>query len=248
MAGFSARSSAAIDLSLVPYPAVTLIFGLGGQIDVEAPTLEAVHGSVVVGIGATGVRGRARAVECLQVRLAAPLAYAVFGGPTGLPGAVTTLDTLIGHRGTVLEECLRTAVTWDERFAMAQAELTRRWQDSRHTADPEIMFAWRRLRAARGRQRVDALANEFGWSRQRLWSRFRAQIGLTPKRAAQLIRFDWAAHRLAAGRSPGDVAAECGYADQSHLHRDTRSFAELTPMSLATAPWLAVDEVAWPSR
>ena len=41
--------------------------------------------------------------------------------------------------------------------------------------------------ASRGRVRVERLAAEVGWSRKRLWSRFRSQIGLTPKRSAQLI-------------------------------------------------------------
>jgi AraC-like DNA-binding protein len=48
-----------------------------------------------------------------------------------------------------------------------------------------------------------------GWSRKRLWSRFRSQVGLTPKRADQLIRFDHAVHLLAAGHSPA-AAAESG--------------------------------------
>lgn len=86
------------------------------------------------------------------------------------------------------------------------------------------------------------------WSRKRLWSRFRAQIGLTPKRAATLVRFDHVAHRLAAGHSVALVAAESGFADQSHLCRDVLAFTGLTPTAVATAPWLAVDHVAWPAR
>lgn len=44
--------------------------------------------------------------------------------------------------------------------------------------------------ASRGRVRVDDLAAEVGCSRKRLWSRFRSQVGLSPKRAAMLVRFD----------------------------------------------------------
>jgi AraC-like DNA-binding protein len=62
---------------------------------------------------------------------------------------------------------------------------------------------------------------------------------------AQLIRFDHAAHRLAAGHSAALVAAESGYTDQSHLHRDVRTFAGVTPRAVATAPWLSVDDIAW---
>jgi methylphosphotriester-DNA--protein-cysteine methyltransferase len=78
-----------------------------------------------------------------------------------------------------------------------------------------------------------------------LWSRFGSQIGLTPKRASQLVRFDYVAHRLAAGHSAALVAADSGYVDQSHLHRDVMAFAGVTPTAVAVAPWLAVDPVAW---
>src|SRR5262245_61304834 len=99
---------------------------------------------------------------------------------------------------------------------------------------------------SRGQVRVERLAAETGWSRKRLWSRFRSQVGLTPKRAAQLVRFDYAAHRLAAGHRAALVAAEAGYVDQSHLHRDTMAFAGVPPTAVALAPWLGVDDIAWP--
>jgi AraC-like DNA-binding protein len=94
---------------------------------------------------------------------------------------------------------------------------------------------------------VDRLADEVGWSRKRLSARFRSQLGITPKRAARLVRFDHAAHLLAVGRNAADVAAESGYVDQPHLHREVKSFTGLTPTAVAVAPWLAIDEVAWPA-
>ena len=117
--------------------------------------------------------------------------------------------------------------------------------DAGRAVDPEVAFAWDQIEAGRGQVRVDRLAAEAGWSRKRLWSRFRSQVGITPKRAAQLVRFDHAAHRLAAGHSPSRVAAEGGYVDQSHLHREVMAFAGVTPAAVAVAPWLAVDDVAW---
>ena len=111
--------------------------------------------------------------------------------------------------------------------------------------DPEVAWAWDRITISQGRVRVEELAAEVGWSRKRLWSRFGSQIGLPPKRAARLVRFDHAAHRLAAGERAARVAAEGGYADQSHLHRDVVAFTGVTPATAAGGPWLAVDDLAW---
>lgn len=54
--------------------------------------------------------------------------------------------------------------------------------------------------------------------------------------------------RLEAGHSIARVAVESGYVDQSHLHRDVMAFTGMTPTAVAVAPWLAVDDIAWPTR
>lgn len=70
---------------------------------------------------------------------------------------------------------------------------------------------------------------------------------MPPKRAAKLVRFDNAAHRLVAGESAALVAADGGYFDQSHLYRDVMTFTGATPATVADEPFLTVDDVAWPS-
>jgi hypothetical protein len=50
-----------------------------------------------------------------------------------------------------------------------------------------------------------------------------------------------------AGQSAALVAADTGYADQSHLHHDVMAFAGMTLTAIAVTTWLAVDPVAWPS-
>ncbi|WP_311044717.1 helix-turn-helix domain-containing protein [Streptomyces sp. ID38640] len=81
-----------------------------------------------------------------------------------------------------------------------------------------------------------------------MWSRFGSQIGLTPKRAAMLVRFDHAIHLLVRGYTPARVASDGGYADQSHLHHDVRTFTRTTPTAAANEPWLAADARAWPAH
>jgi len=190
------------------------------------------------------VRVRGRDIECLQIRLSPVVAHAVLGGCSELGGTMLALDELWGREAVRVRERLGDAGSWDQRFAIAEAALGRRLEAGR-AVDPEVAFAWEQMVTSRGQVRVERLAAETGWSRKRLWSRFRSQVGIRPKRAAQLVRFDHAAHRLAAGHDAALVAADGGYVDQSHLHRDVMAFAGVTPAAVAVAPWLAVDGIAW---
>lgn len=248
MAGFRARGGEPIDLRAVPYPAVTLAFDLAGGLVVAGEEDRGeVAGSVVAGMPANGSRGVGNVVECLQVRISPVVAHAVLGDCPDLTSAVVPLDAVWGRDAERLVDRLHADDDWGSRFAAVQDALASRLE-RRTPADPEVTFAWRKLLATRGQARVDQLAADVEWSRKRLWSRFRRQVGMSPKRAARLIRFDHAAHRLAAGHRPATVAAETGYTDESHLHRDARAFAGMTPTGVAAAPWLSVDDVAWSAR
>jgi AraC-like DNA-binding protein len=245
MAGFSDRATAIVDIQVVPHPAVMVLIDLGDGVLVDDGTGQQLRDSVVVGLAPKGVRGHGgRSFECLQLRLSPILAHSVLDASSGFGGTAVALDDLWGRDAVRTQDQLRATGSWSERFAIMEAALAGRHGAAR-TVDPEIAFAWERMVASRGRIRVERLAADLGWSRKRLWSRFGSQIGITPKRASRLIRFDGAAHRLAAGHSVAVVAAESGYVDQSHLHRDVMAFAGTTPSAVANAPFLAVDDVAW---
>jgi len=244
MAGFRTRTSDVVDLSVVPYPAATVVLDLGGGVVVGDSSGRQHRGSLAAGLAPGPVRAVGRDIECIQVRLSPVLAHAVLGDSAQLGATMVALDDLWGRDAARLHERLRATTSWQRRFAIVEGELARRQYGGQPT-DSEVAFAWTQMVVNRGRVRVEQLASDIGWSRKRLWSRFRSQIGITPKRAGQLIRFDHAAHRLAAGYSAARVAAESGYVDQSHLHRDVMAFAGVTPTVVAVAPWLAVDDVAW---
>jgi len=244
MAGFRARAKDPVDLRVVPYPAVTVVIDLRGGLLVDDVSGQRKRGSLVAGLAPGTVRGHGRDIECLQVRLSPVVAHAVLGASAELGGMVVALEDVWGRDAVRIQEQLRAAGSWEDRFAIAEAALARRLAVGRE-ADPEVAFTWGQMVTDQGRVRVERLAAEAGWSRKRMWSRFRSQIGITPKRAAQLVRFDHAAHRLAAGHSAALVAVESGYVDQSHLHRDAMTFAGITPTAVAVAPWLAVDDIAW---
>ncbi|WP_256673017.1 helix-turn-helix domain-containing protein [Nocardia cyriacigeorgica] len=246
MAGFRYRDVATVDLTMIPHPLVTLLIDLGENGIVYDVLGRPIAGSAIVGLhgGAIRIAG-AGSGDVLQIRLSPVVAAAVLRDTDVIGGAVTPMARLWGNRSAELTERLRSAPSWDDRFALAAAFLRSR-VPGRFDVAPEIAFAWDQAVRTRGLVRIQALAAETGWSRQRLWSRFRAHVGVTPKHAAELVRFDHAAHLLAAGRPPADAAVEAGYADQSHLHRRTKAITDLTPAAVARAPWLAIDDIAWP--
>ncbi|MBF8186222.1 AraC family transcriptional regulator [Nonomuraea sp. K274] len=250
MAGFRVPDLDA--LRMVPHPAVTLLleFGPGSPV-VDCAGGRQQRGSVVAGpgLGSGGaVWARGENVECVQVRLSPVIARAILGAsPADLDGAVVALDDLWGRDASRIRERLGHVSSWQDRFALTDALLARR-HEAGPSVDPEVAWAWDRIVGGRGLVRVDGLAAEVGWSRKRLWSRFRSQLGLPPKRAVKLVRFDHAAHRLVAGEGAARVAADAGYVDQSHLHRDVMAFTGVTPASVAGESFLAVDDLAWPTH
>ncbi|MBG6096933.1 helix-turn-helix domain-containing protein [Nocardioides luteus] len=247
MAGFRYEGTDPIDIAMVAHPAVTLLFDLGDhgwavhdRAGTRAP------GDAAIGLlpGRVSFSGSA-AGECLQVRLSPVLAAQVLD-TSALVGNVTELDDVLGPAARRLGADLRDTTSWEERFALVLRFLGGRL-DTRRTVDPEVAYVWQQIHLRHGRSGVHALAEETGWSRQRLWSRFRAQVGLSPKHAARLVRFDRAARLLAMGVPPAEAAAQAGYADQPHLNREMRSIVNRTPLDVATTPWLAVDQEAWPT-
>ncbi|GIH94282.1 AraC family transcriptional regulator [Planobispora siamensis] len=248
MAGFSYRGDGPLAMRAIPHPAVAVAVESGGRaFDVHAAGRRW-SGSMAVGLLPGAVDVHVQSAECVQIRLSPLVVPAVLGVPSAeLTGTVVALDDLWGRDAERIRERLHHARTWPERFALIHTTLSRRLRADR-VIDPEVAFAWRRIVATRGRVRVGDLAARTGWSRQRLWSRFAAQIGPTPKGAAMLVRFDHAIHRLAGGHAPARVAADGGYADQSHLHRDVRAFTAAPPTASVDEPWLAVDDTAWPAH
>lgn len=92
------------------------------------------------------------------------------------------------------------------------------------------MESWRRIAHSHGDLPVSLVADEVGWSRRHLNGQFRAEFGIGPKEAARVVRFDRARRMIKSGRAPlAEVAAVCGYTDQSHLNRDFKLLTGTNP-------------------
>lgn len=161
---------------------------------------------------------------------------AIFGLPAAeLAHGVHDVADVLGTRGRELVERVRSARAWPERFGVLDEVLGAALRE-RATASAEVHEAWRTLVATDGAIPVHRLAEHVGWSRRHLGERFREAVGVTPKTLGRILRFENSRAVMVGRRFPrlSDVAAECGYTDQSHLTREWRDLAGLTP-----GAWLA---------
>ena len=195
----------------------------------------------------------------LQVALRPFGARALLGLPAGeLADLDVPAEAVLGTVCAELRARALAAPGWPERFAILDEILSRRLAEAAAAATrtatagtpPEVRFAWRQLLHTGGTARISDLAAETGWSGRHLTSRFRTEIGLTPKAAARVIRFDRARHLLItkapdSGYRLADLAATCGYFDQAHLAREFRALAGCPPSQWITEEFRNIQAGAW---
>jgi AraC-like DNA-binding protein len=176
----------------------------------------------------------------IQLAVSALASRALLGVPASELVSIDVEGTEVyGGLAIQIQERIRSAASWPERFAVLDevmsAKLAAAEHDRHHEVSAEVRFAWERLLASGGTITVSALAAETGWSPRHLRARFAAEIGLSPKAAARVVRFDRTRRllqRRAASGRPLDLAAlaaSCGYYDQAHLDGEFRSLAGSAP-------------------
>jgi AraC-like DNA-binding protein len=121
-----------------------------------------------------------------------------------------------------------------ERVALFQSLLLRRLERSR--ADTQMLHLQSVIERTRGNIRIEDLARHAGLSLRQLQRRFQVATGVSPKVLCRLVRLQKV---LELARNPaatlGRVAAQAGYADQSHLTREFNELAGLTPRQYFSA-------------
>jgi AraC-like DNA-binding protein len=215
----------------VPFPGVPLILNLGSPWGIDGPESGRQRlDSFVGGLSAApSVVHAAATWACIELRLTPLGARRVLGWPMDelANRAVPLGDVLAG--ADELTSRLRETESWAERFDLVERLLERRLADSEPPL-PAVEWSWERLRATGGRAAIGQIAAELGWSHRRLIARFREHVGVAPKTAARVLRFDRAVTALRGSPERlAEVAFECGYFDQAHLNRDFRELAGTTP-------------------
>jgi AraC-like DNA-binding protein len=244
-AGYRQRGLAPARHRGLPSPFLTLIFTLDeplvmlahpdpGQPPGEFATLlGGLHATPALMIHDGAQSGIQLAVRPLGVR-------ALLGLPAGeLADIDIPAEAVLGGVCAELRARVAAATCWPERFAVLDDILLRLIKAGDVSGPPpEVAWAWRQLLVSGGTSRVSELAAGTGWSSRHLTSRFRTEIGLTPKAAARVIRFH-RTRRLLVSRFAAepetrlaDLAATCGYFDQAHLAREFRALAGCPPSQL----------------
>jgi AraC-like DNA-binding protein len=147
------------------------------------------------------------------------------------------LGDLIGRaEADRLADALQDAKDWPTRFDLIDRFLLARMNRSRPMS-PDVAWALRILQDSNGARSIGALSRDLSCSRKTLIQRFRAQVGLSPKSVAGILRFACAVARV---RSPdeqswADLAMACGYYDQAHFNRDFRRYSGRTPREFQRA-------------
>jgi AraC-like DNA-binding protein len=103
------------------------------------------------------------------------------------------------------------------------------WRD--RAWHPVVAFALGEFHAFPSVARVAGVKSAIALSEKRFIQRFKAEVGVTPKRFCRLRRFQ---HAVASAYRSSEVdwaglAFSCGYADQAHFIHEFREFSGITP-------------------
>lgn len=172
-----------------------------------------------------------RAQAGIQVNLSVEGALSVAGTP--LARQVVSLSAL-GFRRSLGDELA--SATWPRRFETVTRVLEALLERGRRPSQL-LLWAVERIDTAHGSVRIEALSEALRVSRSFLHARFVDELGLSPKRYADLRRFARGLERLRRGDfvDLATLALDLGYADQAHLAREVKRFAGGTSRAVAEA-------------
>jgi AraC-like DNA-binding protein len=186
--------------------------------------------SLFVGPAASPVTvGHGGEMRCIEVSLSPWATAAIFGPAEGWPVHVSPLNEVWERAGGEIEESLAGLPSWAARFEML-GQIFGAAIPVRCGPPSKLRWAWNEVSQLGGDARIKKLAASLGWSSRHFISKFQEITGLTPKAQARRWRFQKARTYLDHTSLPlAEVAALCGYSDQSHLTREFRELGGCTP-------------------
>ena len=207
----------------VPHGSVELAVEIGAQPRLVGPQAAPVVGTLAPGATVVGVRFHPGAAAALLGMPASELLDLEVDG-----------DELLGRSAVALGEAVAAAASPQDAAAIVEQAIVDRIAVA-PAPDPVVAHAVRRL-LPWGTNDVAALARSLYISERQLRRRMTTAIGLAPKSVQRILRFQTFLALAHARAMPGAdlalLAAESGYADQSHLTRESLRLSGLTPRAL----------------
>jgi len=175
------------------------------------------------------VIGPSGETDMFGVRLRSESAFSMLGiSMFEIRDQIVDLHDVIGAAENELFEKLAAANGFNERIAVFEKYL---FTLKTRPVNTELTECVSVLRSTNGAKQIAHCAVDLRWSERRLERAFNEQIGLSPKLFARILRFQ---SLLASADKDNsallDHAFAAGYYDQSHMIRDFRSFAGVTPI------------------
>jgi len=218
-----------------------IVFNFGDQLLLDGKPLPAdvfLDGSNSIS-RKMGFRGR---IELMGVRFYEGGSYPFLNIPLAeLRDETHLLDVLRRSELLQVHRQLQELNSTSERMELLEAWLLKRIAAGAER-DPLIPASLIELQRAQGLHPIPQLAEQFAISQRQLERLFQKQVGVTPKKYAQLFRVEQARlnlRRISPNTSPNLalLAAELGFYDQSHFIRQFRSVIGMTPYRYLKRGW-----------
>lgn len=208
---------------IVPDAGLTIVVLPGNRLFALGPRTEAIEVPVHQGDYFAGIRFQPGAAQAT---------FGIEGDRT--TGYVGPLDVLVPDLAAQLSTALEGATDKRQVSNALTVFLGELSCDSR-AVDPILLAANREISTVAGALEVTTLADRLHVTPRSLQRLFKRWIGLTPKQVIRLQRFRSSATNLIRERpdSWAQVAAEGGFADQSHLIREFTDLGGSSPKDLS---------------
>lgn len=204
----------------------------------EATGARRLRGAIVQGpFDRYGVRGTEGPSAVVGVHFTPTGAAAFFGGALpALRNRTELLEDLWGASALELHERLQAAASPQHTLQILHKYLLQRIRDVA-PPDPVATFAIAAFHRDPAFARIEPVQRAIGCTPAQFISRFEQAVGLTPKRFARVLRFGGLLPELVrcGPRDWAQTAVGAGYCDQSHLIREFRQLAGMTPGAYAAA-------------
>lgn len=232
LCAFREHYAAPVTRSEPAFAGVVLVLAFGASMEAGGRRVTAFTSGLGDRFTVTRTTGPLEGVEVLLTPFGARRLYGV--PMRHLTNEVLPAGDLLGPADELVERLAGTA-SWRRRLALTDGLLCERMAAAPELR-PEVPWAWARLLESGGQVSASALAAELGWSHRHLVARFHDQVGLPPKTAARVIRFERARRLLGSGTAIAEVAATCGFYDQAHMNREFRALGDTTPGQIRPRP------------